>query len=141
VGSMTKMIMGDACPLNCALDSIRACLRKLHLFSRWSEMEWRSFVWASHVAYRAFMCDTMMTLLAQLAVDMEARRRLDVRVLPDEFRQRTSAPADEGASQKRANESPIHHEEAANLEIRRRTVWPHICHRCWPLRNRKRQKS
>jgi hypothetical protein len=63
-------------------------------------------VWASHVAYRAFMCDTMMTPLAQLAADMEARRRPDVRVLPDEFRQIISAPADEGASRKRANESP-----------------------------------
>jgi hypothetical protein len=106
VGIMTKMIMGDACPLNRALDSIRACLRKPHLFSGWSEMEWRSFVWASHVAYRAFMCDTVMTPLAKLAVDMEARRRPDMRVLPDEFRQRISAPADEGASRKRANESP-----------------------------------
>jgi hypothetical protein len=32
-GIMTKMIMGDACPLNQYLDVIRSCLRKPHLFA------------------------------------------------------------------------------------------------------------
>jgi hypothetical protein len=104
VGIMTRMIMGDACPLNRALDVIRACLRKPHLFAGWSETEWKAFVWAGHVAYRAFMSDMAMTPLAQLASDLEARRRPDVRVLPDEFRQRPPAQVDEGSRQKRPSE-------------------------------------
>jgi hypothetical protein len=89
-GIMTKMIMGDACPMNQYMDAIRSCLRKPHLFVGWSDSEWKAFVWSSHMAYRAFMCDTALTLLAQLAADMEARKRPDARVLPDECR--ISAP-------------------------------------------------
>jgi hypothetical protein len=103
---MTKIIMGDACLLNRALDSIWTCLCKLHLFSGWSETELKAFVWDSHLAYQAFMCDTAMTPLAQLAADMEAWRRLDVRVLPDEFRQRAPVQMDDGASRKRSSGLP-----------------------------------
>jgi hypothetical protein len=51
------------------------------------------------------MCDTTMAPLAQLAADLEAHRRPDVRVLPDEFRQRLPIQVDDGARQKRPNES------------------------------------
>jgi hypothetical protein len=105
-GIMTKMIMGDACPLNRYLDTIRSCLRKPHLFVGWSDTEWRAFVWAGHMAYRAFMNDTSMAPLAQLAADMEARKRPDARVLPDEYR--TSAPthSDDVMGRKRASDGP-----------------------------------
>jgi hypothetical protein len=77
-GIMTKMIMGDACPLNRPLDGIRACLRKPHMFVGWTDTEWRALVWSSHVAFRAFMVDTAMAPLNQIAADRETRRRPDI---------------------------------------------------------------
>jgi hypothetical protein len=105
-GIMTKMIMGDACPLNRYLDVIRSCLRKPHLFVGWADLEWKAFVWSGHMAYRAFMCDTSITPLAQLAADMEARKRPDVRVLPDECRLITLFHSDEPAGRKRPGDGP-----------------------------------
>jgi hypothetical protein len=90
-GIMTKMMMGDACPLNRGLDMLRVCLRKPYLFAGWSEAEWKALVWMSHMAYQAFMHDASLAPLVQLATDLEARRRLDVRVLPEELQHRAHA--------------------------------------------------
>jgi hypothetical protein len=51
VGIMRKMLMGDACPLNRCLDAVRSRLQKPHWFASWLEAEWKSLVWASHMAY------------------------------------------------------------------------------------------
>jgi hypothetical protein len=72
VGIMTKMLMGDACPLDRGLDEIRVCLQKPHLFARWLEADWKAFVWASHMAYQAFMYNAALAPLVQVAADMEA---------------------------------------------------------------------
>jgi hypothetical protein len=106
-GIMTKMIMGDACPLNRYLDTIWSCLRKPHLFVGWSEAEWRAFVWSGHMAYRAFMCDTTITPLAQLAGNMEARKRPDVRVLPDKCRMGALTHSEDHTGRKRASDGPL----------------------------------
>jgi hypothetical protein len=106
-GIMTKMIMGDACLLNWYLDTIRSCLWKPHLFVGWSEAEWRAFVWSGHMAYRAFMCDTTITPLAQLAGDMEARKRPDVQVLPDKCRMGAPTHLEDHTGRKRASDGPL----------------------------------
>jgi hypothetical protein len=119
VGIMTRMIMGDACPLNRALDAIRACLQKPHLFPGWSETEWKAFVWASHVAYRAFMCDMAMTPLAQIAADLDRR-------IPPEM---------EADRNDRANRNLTRLEWLADSVTLRRTVWLRISRPCWLWRN------
>jgi hypothetical protein len=87
VGIMTRMILGDACPMNQHFDCLRDSLRKPHLFASWSDGEWKAFMWSLHMAYRAFMLDTSISPLAYLATDLEARKRPDVKVLPDELGQ------------------------------------------------------
>jgi hypothetical protein len=105
VGIMTKMLMGDACPVNRGLDVIRVCLRKPHLFAGWTETEWKAFVWACHMAYRAFMYDATLAPLVQVAADMEARKRPDVRILPEELRHRAPMNMDDQSGRKRQGET------------------------------------
>jgi hypothetical protein len=85
VGIMTRMILGDACPMNQHFDWLRDSLRKPHLFANWSD--WKAFMWSLHMAYQAFMLDTSISPLAYLAANLEARKRPDVRVLPEELGQ------------------------------------------------------
>lgn len=114
VGIMTRMLLGDACPLNQHFDALRDSLRKPHLFATWTDSEWRAFMWSLHMAYRAFMLDTSVAPVAYLAADLEARRRPDAKVLPEELCQGTrvahaqmmvSAESDQ-TGRKRAAESP-----------------------------------
>jgi hypothetical protein len=130
-GIMTKMIMGDACPLNRYLDTIRSCLRKPHLFVGWSEAEWRAFVWSGHMAYCAFMCDTTITPLAQLAGDMEARKRPG--------RSPTRRIIRGGNAPVMALRAQV--EIKLHLVIRLPTAWQRISRPCSPLRNPKRRRT
>jgi hypothetical protein len=59
VGIMTRMLLGDACPMNLHFDGLRDSLRKPHLFANWTDSEWKAFMWSLHMAYRAFMIDTV----------------------------------------------------------------------------------
>jgi hypothetical protein len=102
VGIMTKMIMGDACLLNRYLDTIWSCLRKPHLFVGWSDTKWQAFVWAGHMAYRTFMCDTYITPLAQLA----ARKQPDAQVLPDEYCMSAPTHLEDFMGRKRESDGP-----------------------------------
>jgi hypothetical protein len=85
-GIMTKMLMGDACPKNQPLDMVQACLRRPHMFVGWTDTEWKALIWASHMAFWAFMVDMALAPLTQVATDLETRRRPDARILPNKFR-------------------------------------------------------
>jgi hypothetical protein len=135
-GNMTKMMMGDACPLNCGLDMIRVCLRKPHLFAGWSEAEWKALVWMSHTAYRAFMHDASMAPLVQLATDLEARRRPDVRVLPEELQHRAHAivqavSEDQGGWKRQGEFQSPPARTNGQFGTRQRIVWRPTSRRCW----------
>jgi hypothetical protein len=115
IGIMTRMLLGDACPMNQHFDAVRDSLRKPHLFGTWTDGEWRAFIWSLHMAYRAFMIDTSVAPLAYLAADLEARRRPDVKVLPEELAQTNrGAYNDEQAGRKRPAEAPPNAGRSAN---------------------------
>jgi hypothetical protein len=61
-------------------------------------------MWSLHMAYQAFMIDTALAPLASLTVDLEACRRPDVRVLPEEMGQTTRPPNEDQAGRKRQGE-------------------------------------
>jgi hypothetical protein len=113
-GIITKMIMGDACPVNRPLDTIRTCLRKPHMFVGWTDTEWKVLIWSSHVAFRAFMTDTAMAPLTQIAADMETRRRPDARVLPDEGRTNLAPQMEDMAGRKRPPDAQAQPVRSAN---------------------------
>jgi hypothetical protein len=114
VGIMTRMLLGDACPLNQHFDALRDSLRKPHLFATWTDNEWRAFMWSLHMAYWAFMLDTSVTPVAYLVADLEARRCPDAKVLPEELCQGTQVAhaqmpvftESEQAGRKRSAEAP-----------------------------------
>jgi hypothetical protein len=58
------------------------------------------------MTYRAFMCDTAITPLAQLAADMEAWKRPDIQVLPDECRLSAPSHLDDHVGRKHPGEGP-----------------------------------
>jgi hypothetical protein len=68
-------------------------------------VEWKALVWASHTAYQAFMHDVSLAPLVQLAMDLEARRRPDVRVRLEELRHRSYVVADDQGGWKRQGET------------------------------------
>jgi hypothetical protein len=83
---MTEMILGDSCPINQYLARLRFNIRRQHLFLGWNETEWKAFIWSLHVAYRAFMSDLTTHPMSFLSSEIEARKRPDVKILPEELK-------------------------------------------------------
>jgi hypothetical protein len=130
-GIMTKMLMGDACPINQPLDMVRACLRRPHMFAGRTDTEWKVLIWASHVAFCTFMVDTAMAPLTQVATDLETRRRPDARILPDEFRSSFAAQGEDHGGRKRPSDTQgALARNPSQFGNPRRTAWPLTCPPC-----------
>jgi hypothetical protein len=108
VGAMTIMMFGATCPANPPLAQLRTNLLRPGIFVGWTESNWKAFIWALHVAYRAFMQDVAVHPLSCLSSDIEARKRPDPALLPDALLRPAAvlampndSPANAGAGRKR----------------------------------------
>jgi hypothetical protein len=89
-------------------------------------------MWSRNMVYWAFMLDTTIAPLASLAANLEACRRLDFKVLPEEMGQMTWFQSEEQAGRKCQGEATQNPgwTPTNQLQIALQLTW----HQCWHSR-------